>query len=384
MKRLFTLFAGFVLFGFCSSPAMAKVMTMEKGTVVVAEDEVIEDDLYIAGEGVEIEGEVNGDVYAAGGTVTVTGQISGDLVIGGGEVRVSGTVGDDLWVGAGNVYLTGAIIGDGMNVGAGSVVIDEESTIGGSLLAGTGRLENDAPVGRNLMVGAGMLRLDAPVGGEMRVGGETIELGGKAQVAGDLTYMSEAELTLAEGASIAGETRRVESQYPTKAEKEKWEKEATKFAGAAHVGMNIFSYFGALVVGLVALWIAKKQALAVAEIIQKSFAASLGWGLLVVVLAIPAILMLMMTGVGLPLAMIVLVTLLVDFYLAKIWASMAVGQVMQKQFGWKKLQVGWVFVIGLTAYYVLRMIPVVGGLVRLVAFLAGVGGMVMYLKSVKK
>jgi len=61
-----------------------------------------------------------------------------------------------------------------------------------------------------------------------------------------------------------------------------------------------------------------------------------------------------------------------------------VGTLLQKQFGWKKMNEKVVFVLGLTLFYVVSMIPMVGGLVKLVALLSGLGGAWMYLKSVKK
>lgn len=383
MRKFITMLVGFVLMGFLATPVQAKVITQEKGTVRIGKEEVIQDDLYIGAEAVEIEGRIEGDVYVGAGSVRFDGVVTGDLVIGSGEVTIRGEVGDDLWIGAGNALLLGAKVGDGVSIGSGQVMIDEESTIGGSLLVGAGRLEVRAPVGRNLMAGAGEIRIDAPVAGEIRVGGETVELGEKTAIGGDLTYMSEQELSMAEGATVAGEIKQVDAnKYAPKGRE--WEKESGKAMAGVWAGMNVFSYLGALVVGLVSLWLVKKPTLEIAEKIKKNFLTSLGWGLLIVVLTGPALLMLTVTGIGLPLAMILGLMLLVDLYLAKIWASMAAGQVMQKQFGWKKMKDGWVFVIGLAAYYALKMVPLVGTLVSLVAFLSGLGGAWMYLKSMKK
>lgn len=366
--------------GAAATPAHALVVMREKGTALVAETEVIEDDLYITGETVEIRGTVNGDVFAAGGSVRMSGNVTGDLIVGAGEVRVSGTVGDDLWIGGGSVNIIKAQIGDGVVVGAGSVTIDSDSSIGGSLLAGAGMLDVSAPIGRNLMAGAGQVRLDSAVGKEMRVGTESLELGTRARIGEDLTYMSESELTLSEGATVAGETKRLDSKYPNRVEKEK----AAGFAYATHLGLNFFSYLGALVVGLVLLWLMQKPTLAIAGKIQNNLLSVIGWGLLVFVLSGPAIIMLMVTGIGIPLALIAAALILIDFYLAKIFASMALGLAMQKKFGWKKMQVGWALVLGLTVYYVLRIIPLVGMFVRLIAFLAGIGAVALYLKSAKK
>jgi len=384
MRRIWTLLIAGLMMGAVVTPAQAKVVSMEKGTYTLKEGEVINDDLYVTAETVEIAGVVEGDVYIGAGVVRFTGRTTGDLVIGSGEVRVSGEVGDDLWIGAGNVYLMNVKVGDGVIVGAGSVTIDEDSSIGGSLLAGTGMLDNRAVVGRNLMAGAGLVRLNAPIGGELRVGGETIELGEKTEVRGDLTYMTEEELMMSEGATVAGQTIRVDSHYPTQVERAKWEGKMAGMWKKAGLSMNVLGFFAALLVGMMMLWLMKKPTVAIAEQIEKNFLASLGWGLLVLVLSLPALVLMTITVVGAPLAMILAAILVVDIYLAKIFASLALGRVIQKQFGWKQLQLGAVLTIGLGLYYLLRMVPVLMIFVRLVALIAGMGGIWLQLKSTKK
>ena len=90
--------------------------------------------------------------------------------------------------------------------------------------------------------------------------------------------------------------------------------------------------------------------------------------------------LLMFTGVGLPLAMIVGALFVLDLYLAKIFASLALGKVLARNFGWK-LRPAAVFFVGLVVYYLLRLIPVVGMFVRLAALLAGLGGVWLYKKQ---
>lgn len=383
MRVLVRLLVAMVAVFAWATPVEAVVrMGGEKEVVVVAEDEVVDDDLWIAGETVEIRGTVNGDVYVGAGVVRFSGKTTGDLVIGGGEVRVSGAVGDDLWIGAGNVNLSGVVVGDGVSIGAGSVTIDSDSQVGGSMMVGSGMVDTRAPVARNLLIGAGQVRMDAKVGGEMRVAADEIGLGPKTAIGKDLIYMAEREPRIDEAAVVKGEIRAVENQYAKQSKD--WEKEARAAWPGVRAGMNVLSYLGALIVGLAGVWLVRKPLLGVAEQITKNMLASLGWGLLVVVLAGPAWVMLMATGIGIPLAMIGLVLLLVDFYLAKVVVSMAAGQAMAKQLGWEKMRTGWVYVLGLTTYYVLRMIPMVGMFVRLVVFLAGVGGIALQLKARKK
>lgn len=67
---------------------------------------VIEDDVFIAGNTVVIEGTVTGDLFAAGGEVIVSGTVGGSLFIAGTTLRVDGEVQGSLY-GAGSSLALG-------------------------------------------------------------------------------------------------------------------------------------------------------------------------------------------------------------------------------------------------------------------------------------
>lgn len=347
---------------FIASPVEAKVMMKEKGAVIVPATEVINDDLYIGAETADIAGVVNGDIYVGAGTVNFSGRVSGDLVVG-----------------AGTVTIDQAFIGDSLIVGAGTVTIDEQTRIGGSLLAGSGTLDNQARVGRNAMIGAGTVTLNAPVAGEARIGAETLTLGPLTVIGHDLTYAAQ-ELDQNEKAVIRGEVKRHELPEGKKWDQPALRKNMLKFWQAAQFGLTAFSFFGALIVGLAMLWLLGKPTLAIGDKIVTKFGSSLGWGFVLLFITPPALMLLMFTGVGLPLAFILGGLFVIDLYLAKIFAAMALGKVLARQFDWK-LKPAPVFLVGLIAYYLLRLIPVVSFFVCLIALLAGLGGVWLYKKQ---
>ena len=83
---------------------------IQKGDqILIGAEEVIEDDLYVAGKTVTIDGTLKGngivagelitvngtiedDVYLAGETVTIEGIVKGDAVVAGRLIQVNGTV----------------------------------------------------------------------------------------------------------------------------------------------------------------------------------------------------------------------------------------------------------------------------------------------------
>jgi len=364
MLNKLALLSALILSLFLVSPVEAKVITKEKGTISVGAAEVINDDLFIGAETVDIAGTVNGDIYVGAGTVNFSGRVSGDLVVG-----------------AGTVIIDKAIIGDSLIVGAGTVTIDDQTRIGGSLLAGTGMLDNQARVGRNVMVGAGTIKLNNTVGGEARMGTGTLSLGPKTVINGDLTYASEEEIDQDEKAVIRGEVTKHQVPKSKQWDRQAMREKMAKVLFAAKLGMTTISFFGTLLVGLVMLWLMGKPIQAISDKIQTSLGASLGWGLVLLFVAPPALMLLMFTVIGVPLALIFGLLFAIDLYLAKIFASLALGKVISHNFGWKQLSPAAVFFVGLVVYYLLRLIPVVGMFVRLLALLAGLGGVWLYKKQ---
>jgi len=317
MLNKLALLSALILSLFLVSPVEAKVITKEKGTISVGAAEVINDDLFIGAETVDIAGTVNGDIYVGAGTVNFSGRVSGDLVVG-----------------AGTVIIDKAIIGDSLIVGAGTVTIDDQTRIGGSLLAGTGTLDNQARVGRNVMVGAGTTKLNNTVGGEVRLGTGTLSLGPKTVINGDLTYASEEEISQDEKAVIRGEVSKHQTPQFKQWDRQAMREKMAKVWFAAKLGMTAMSFFGTLLVGLVMLWLMGKPTQAISEKIQGSLLASLGWGLVLLFVAPPALMLLMFTVIGAPLALIFGLLLVIDLYLAKIFAALALGKTPLEALAW--------------------------------------------------
>src|SRR5262249_22180366 len=61
-------------------------------TITIKKDEVIKGDLFVTGEHVRIEGQVDGDVYAFAQQLDVTGHINGDLIGFVQSERISGAI----------------------------------------------------------------------------------------------------------------------------------------------------------------------------------------------------------------------------------------------------------------------------------------------------
>jgi cytoskeletal protein CcmA (bactofilin family) len=92
--------------------------------------EVVNNDAFLAGTTVKVDGDVNGDVFAGGGVVEVNGKVEGSLFAVGQNVVINGTVGGTVYIAAvtldigpeaeldNNLYFIGA----SLNTEQGSVI----------------------------------------------------------------------------------------------------------------------------------------------------------------------------------------------------------------------------------------------------------------------
>ena len=382
MKKIIStaLFSLLSLFVFVS-PTYAKIITKETGTVTISASEVINDDLFIGAEAVEVLGTINGDVYIGAGMVTVDGVINGDLFVGGGKISISGKIKDDVYVGGGDVLITGATIGDSLLVGSGTLIVDSDSSIGGSFLTGSGTVTNKANIGRNFYAGSGVVDLNSKVGGEVRIGAGDIKLGNDTKVDGDFYYQIDGEnnedWSVPEEAVILGSVNKLDSNFRDMAEVQKMKVDF--FAGSRTVkkGLLVVSLLGAILVGFIAIKLCpKKENMFDTKLVFNY----LGIGFLVLVITVPLALVVMFTGIGASLAMIILALFGVAVYMAKIVSSLALGSWLSEQFGWRKMNVYANMIFGLVLFFFLKSVPVAGGFISLLFTSVGLGAFVKAMK----
>lgn len=375
------IFAFLLLF---PSVASAKVITMKKGTVVIDKEEVVNDDLFVGAQTVEIYGTVNGDVYAGAETVRVDGNINGDLFVGAGTVSLSGTVKEDVYIGTGNATVSNATIGDSLLVGAGNVSIDKNSSIGGSLLAGSGSISVYAPVKRNVFAGAGTVDLNSVVGGEVRLGARNVIIGPDTKIAKDLYYAvakDQNEIRISDSATVSGKIQKFEYKM---AERTKLAPTKIGLTGASKtigIFLQLMTLIGAIIVGVLCLRFFEKVFSSSANFVSGSFFKSLGVGLIISLLTIPVLIILVLTGVGIPLAGILFLIFILNLYLSKIVVGLSLGYLLTEKFGWKKLSKYAVLSLGLVTIYILFALPIIGLFTKLIVTWAGLGSLALFYKS---
>jgi hypothetical protein len=352
--------------------ATALVLTlMTAPLVAAAEDEGA--NVYMTGAAVRIVAPVAGDLFVAAGRVTVDATIAGDAVMGGGSIDVRSRIGDDLRV-AGGIVTVASQVGGETLIAAGSIAFGPETEIQGNVqLAGRdiavgGRLGSGLNVyGRNVL-------LLGEVRGPLRLTSERIEIMPSANIIGDIFYRSPEQIHIHPGARITGTITRqpVSFEFPHR--------------GLEMPGLPALApllTFGVFAAGVLLFLVFPKFTLASLNTIRAAPVKSLGLGTAILFSLPPVILLLVITIVGIPvavaLAALYAVALLAGYLITSFFIGDQLARLALREHALSSSwRIGSLFV-ALLLLWLARNIPLpyVGALVLLLALVAGVGAMVL-------
>ncbi|HXD07057.1 MAG TPA: hypothetical protein VN680_13465 [Burkholderiaceae bacterium] len=312
---------------------------------------------------------VEGDLFAAGSSVDVLAEVGGDALLAGGTVHVEAPVKRSVYAAGGRVSVD-APVQHNLRIAGGSLEIGPQARIGGSVSVGGGEVRILGPVTGYVSVGAGRVFINAPIGGDAHIRAGHIELGPKAAIAGKLQYSSRSEIVRDPAAQIAGAVERVE---PVQA-----------VSGAvrprSRAGYWIWTAGLMALAAVLAAWLPRRCA-QVRELLGRRPGASALAGFVALVCIPVAAVLLLITIIGAPLALLVVLIypalLLLGYVASGITAgTMALarwkGDVMDRR-GWLALAAA----LGVLAISLLARVPGLGAAVSLAALLLGMGGLLM-------
>jgi len=338
--------------------------------VVIGKDEVIEGPYLNAGDNVTISGTINGDAYVAGGVVTIDGTINGDLLIGGGVVTIKGTITDDVRAAGGMVTIDGKV---GKNVTAfgGTITFGSDADIDGSVITGGGTFAHLGNIDGKALIYSGDVTLAGRIGGNVNTTAEIITIAKTAILDSNLNYTSDKEASVSAEAKITGAVQRTTAG---KALTQVGSRVQRQFFGA-RFGVNLLSYLSLLLLGLILLKIAPRQVTAVSKLVGEQPWRSMGLGLLGLILTPFVIVVLMITIIGLPLAILVGGGYAIMIGTSSLFTGLFVGRKVFDLVNFKENKYA-MMAVGLLLLQLVLVLPIIGGFVRLLSVIAAVGATV--------
>ncbi|MAG29152.1 hypothetical protein CL632_03355 [bacterium] len=256
---------------------------------------------------------------------------------------------------------------------AGGTVLIQDS-VGGDVRALANKIIIDAPVEGNVAVVGNNIEITpkANISGLLWVRGDNVVMNGN--IAGDANIKAK---SFEQNGIISGELIHEEissSQAPTNA-----------FAWF----FSLTSFFGMLVVGLVLVSIWPKTVRRAITQSIKNPTHDILWGLGILVATPIAIIVLMFTIIGIPLAFILGAGLLVSLYLAKIMVGIILGTYIFGAIRGREIASKYsllaTMVLGVIVLWLVTGIPGIGWILKLLAMIWGLGLLVnLKLNTIKK
>jgi len=368
----FTFTAALVLLLFAAVQPGLALTARSSESIVISADEVLDEDLYLAGNRISVEGTVKGNLYTAGQTVDVSGSVRGNVVIFAQKAVVSGRVGEGVKAFCETVTVTGAVGGDVIAAGN-TVSLESALRLDGDAIVAARKWAVEGPVMGEILGAGRTVTISGPVNGNVRLAVSSLTVASSARIGGNLSYVSHNEATILPGSRIDGMVSRRIPDFRQKV------KEIFPFLVIAGITAKILGFLMAVVVGLVVVLFFPKWVWSATDSIVEKPGACVGWGALILFATPVGILFAALTIAGISLAVIALFAYLIAVYLSQIVTGALIGRLIigrNKTTESRGVLFG-AFVLGIFIIRLFRFIPVFGSLVCVAAALFGLGAVVV-------
>ena len=334
----------------------------------IGASETVSETLVCTGDVVTVDGTIDGDLFVGAERFTLRGTVTGNLYFFASEVEVAGTV-------------EGSIIGLGERIGL-SARVD-----GGVILAGDRvTIADEARLGRDVTVFGEGVRIAGNFARDVTFAGDWIEV--RADVARDLHILAADRVELLDGARVGRDVRaRLTGRY---AEIEQASESIV--AGEVTVAkeslihdhylahykkpnfylMLLVAAAGAFVFGLL-IYLLDPRFFEADPPDARGFVRSLGIGFVVLLSSPVAILLVGMTVVGIPVAVLGLFFLISAVYTSYVIVAGLVGQAVLAPSGPGLGSFAPSLLVGVLILGAIAALPFIGVAVRILAVLFGLG-----------
>lgn len=367
MDKKLIFFIALSLFLFLLVTGLSFATEFKSGrNIFVRQTKTIEDDLILAANNVRIGGVVQGDVIFGSRSIVHNGKITGSLNGACQNVRILGEVGGSVRAFCQNNNIEGTIGRNLINFSQ-TLNIRPSGKINGDVTSFCAEMTIDGEVGRNVKCGAGTVIISGTIQGDVDLEADEISIMPTAKILGNFKYKSREEARVEQGAQISGETEWTEIE-PKEKKKKVFLTATTKMV------IRILLLLAAIVTGLILLLISKNFVKGAKRAVTESFLKSLGLGFICMICIPIAGVILLVTVIGIPIAIISLFVYLILFYIAKIFVGIAFGEKILSGFKkGKEAPLGWSLIVGLIIISILTSIPYLGWIVYLAVVFVGFG-----------
>jgi hypothetical protein len=325
------------------------------------------ENMYLSGTEVRPPGPITGDLVAAAGRITIDHYVQGDAVLAAGNIELRADIGDDLRAAGGVITLAGRVVGEAL-IGGWSVAFSPDAEVHGNAWIGGYDTAIAGRFRRGLTVYARHILVFGEVAEDVRLVGETIEIMPPARILGKITYRSRNEIKIHPGVNI-GTVVREPGTFPK-----------LKLPGGWPPFRPLLM-LGLLAGGALLLWLFPRFTVSASQAVGARPLQSLGLGTAIFFSVPPVILLLVITIIGIPIALaaaaLYALTLLVGYLIAAWFVGGILLRLLRKDAPPFWLRVG-ALTLALVLLWLVGSLPYIGRLIGLLALVVGIGAMALY------
>ena len=333
--------------------------------VAVAQSETVDETLFASGRTVDIAGTVNGDIFCAGQHVSISGTVNGDIICIGQDVQITAAVHGSLRAAGQSLTLGSAVDGNvttaGQSVTFGSGFTAEDVTVAGQDATLNGS------VGRDMTVSAGSAIIDGHIGRNLTAQVNHLSLNDNAAVAGNVEYTSSHTLSRSGSATIGGSITHNEPLQPQRGGR----------YGALLGGGPLFALYlfaALLITALVLVLLFPLLFHTASDVAMEEPLKTVIVGLASSILIPAAVFVLMVTVLGVPVGILLLLFWLVALTLSGALSAYYLGRLL---IGRKTPNPFLYMLLGVVILLVLYFIPFVGIVVSALSVWFGIGMLIL-------
>lgn len=383
MKKTAALLLALPLLVFASVPALAQsalIFDLEETapsatTTPTLPEGQIQDGLFVeVGDTVTLRGEVDGDAYLVGGVINIEGRVRGDVLAVGGVINLSGEVTDDIRLVGGVINIDGAV-GKNASLVGGTIRIGPKADIKGSVLGGGGALTLSGRVRKHLKFSGDTIDFGGEVGRDADLTGENIQLQQQAHISRDLIYHARSRdyLKVSPQAHIQGQTVFQPFLHPIS---------LLPLFGSFGSEFPLLKFILALCLGWVLYKLFPRQMDGLAGLVKEQPAKSLALGFLALILTPVLIILLLVSVIGIPIALVILPVFIGILAFHEIVIGTFLGRkVIFKFLNKTKIGKFWQFAGGLLVYDFVIVTPFVGRWIKWAGLLIGMGAVLTLIRE---
>lgn len=338
---------------------------------VIPKGEVRNNIVFGAGQTFSNSGTVNDDIFAAGRAVTNEGTVNGDMFVAAQNAMINGTISGSIRALAETINVSARV--DRNVLAAGRVItLEKAGTINGSMNAAGQTVTVNGVINKGFNAAGASVFIDGTVTGDVYIEADNITVTPNARIDGNLSYKSSKEANIPAGV-VTGKINKNITPKAVAAPKEE------KPFSIGNIISKLLWIISSFLLGALLIKLFERFFTTSSDTIKTSWGKYLGIGFLTLIIVPIAVLMLLVTIIGIPIGLVSLVIYFLFLYLAKIPVSIFVGGLLLKD---KSIYLK--LLLGLVILGVIYLIPYLGGITSFAVILTGLGTLVYNIFFPKK